>query len=112
MEDRFSSAHMYVQCFIVTGMPVRDGIFSFSQPNVERGRNHPREVAGFQNSKSGALSQWDFSFNLCAAPKFQVLVSRIYLVIWNLSEGNEGLMHQHGNTESVQANSESLEMIG
>ena len=30
------------------------------------------EVAGFRNSKSRALSQWDFDFSLCAAPKFQV----------------------------------------
>ena len=30
------------------------------------------EVASFWNSESGALSQWDFSFSLCAAPKFQV----------------------------------------
>ena len=30
------------------------------------------EVAGFQNSESGALSQQDFGFSLCTAPEFQV----------------------------------------
>ena len=80
---------------------VRVGISFSSQPNVERGRNHLGEVASFQNPKSGALSQRDFGFSLCAAPEFQVLVSRIYVVVQNLSEGSEGLMCQHGSTESV-----------
>ena len=39
----------------------------------ERGRARG-EVASFWNSKSGALSQRDFGFSLCAAPKFQVLL--------------------------------------
>ena len=37
--------------------------------SLQGGRERVRgEVAGFQNSESGALSQWDFGFSLCAAP--------------------------------------------
>ena len=49
---------------------------------------------------SGIL-EWNFSFSLCAAPEFEVLVFQIYVVIWNLSERNEGPMHQCDNTKSV-----------
>ena len=31
-----------------------------------------KKVAGFRKSESGALSQQDFGFSLCAAPEFQV----------------------------------------
>ena len=31
-----------------------------------------KKIAGFQNSESGALSQRDFGFSLCAVPEFQV----------------------------------------
>ena len=80
-----------------------------TQPNAESGKETPKggrervrgEVATFQNSESRALSQQDFGFSLCAVPKFQVWLFRIYVVIQNLSEGDEGLMCQRGNTESV-----------
>ena len=51
-----------------------------TQPNVGSGKEIPEggrervrgEVASFRNSESGALSQRDFGFSLCAAPEFQV----------------------------------------
>ena len=47
--------------------------FLLSLPSMGRGRRFLKgEVASFWNSESGALSQWDFGFRLCAAPEFQV----------------------------------------
>ena len=46
-----------------------------TQPNAGSGKEIPeggRERARGEVAKSGALSQWDFGFSLCAGPKFQV----------------------------------------
>ena len=97
---QFQTVHILLALAVLKDC-VRDKISSSSQPNVGRGRNLLRGIAGFWNSESGALLQRDFSFSLYAAPKFQVLVSQIYMVVQNLSEGSEGLMCRCGDTESV-----------
>ena len=58
----------------------RDSPPTATQPNAGSGKEIPEggrerargEVASFWNSESRALSQQDFGFGLCAAPKFQV----------------------------------------